>query len=711
VQVLSRGVDVEKPGAIPRGAAAVWPDHPMDRRTVAVLQAVAVIAVAVLAMALVPWLRHGLISGRQAAGSVFSLALGVSSIALLRAGRYRAGVLALVGAVWAHVAGPMMILGLSHSLMGTRFAVMPLAAVALLLGRRELWGTFAAFSIAAAVGAARDAGWLDGGGPLPTLLPTSPLVSTLALFLLATLLLDRLAGSLRRALDDALRGNQALRERDEITSVLVDILPEATALIRLPDLTLVGCSPLLAARVGRTPGELLGQPVLELGLWEDRGALAAFLDRATQGEAVDNVEARARTADGSVATILASARALSLRGAPHLLTVSRNITDWKLAQEEQERMREQLRQSQKLEAVGRLAGGVAHDFNNILTSILATASLVVEGRPPGDPVRADLEQIRTDAHRAAELTRQLLTFARREVVTPRLLRVDERVGQMVRMLQRVLGDHVRLETQLTAGDALVRIDPVHLEQVLVNLAVNGRDAMPRGGRLVVGTSVSTGDRVLLSVRDEGVGIPGDVLPHVFEPFFTTKGPNKGTGLGLATCHGIVTQAGGEIRIESAPGSGTCVQVLLPMAEGTLAPEPPRDCGAAFGQETILVVDDQVQVRVAAARALRSRRYQVLEASSVASALEVAAAFPGTIDLALLDVGLQDGSGRDVADALRKVRPALRVLFSSGHTGDEVLRRGIEDAKVGYLPKPYEAEDLAYAVRQALDASDYPARPA
>jgi signal transduction histidine kinase/CheY-like chemotaxis protein len=565
-----------------------------------VLQVVAGLAVLVLSLALLPWLRSGEIPAAQLAGSVVAAVLGLLSILLLRAGRHRDGVLALAGAVWAHVAWPMLLLGLNHALLGTRFAVLPLVLVALLLGRREIWATFTAFAAAAAIGAARDAGWLGGAGRLPTLMPQRPLVSSLLLFLLLALLLDRLAGALRSALAEALRGNRALRE--------------------------------------------------------------------------------------------------------------------------QEQMREQLRQAQKLEAIGRLAGGVAHDFNNVLTSILATATAAAEELPPGHPVRADLEQIAADGRRAGGLTHQLLAFARKEVVTPRLLAVDEVVGSMVRMLHRVLGENVLLEARLGAADARVLLDRGQLEQVVLNLAVNARDAMPDGGRLVVSTAVAAAapagapaadgaaQWVTISIADEGHGIPAEVLAHIFEPFFTTKGTGRGTGLGLATCHGIVAEAGGEIGVESRVGEGTRFEVRLPRAWGEeVAAQAPGDLPRGGG-ETVLVVDDLAPVRSASARVLRAHRYQVLEAHGVADGVRVAAAHPGRIDLALLDVGLPDGSGREVADALARSRPGLRVLYTSGHPEDEVVRRGVAEARVRYLRKPFAAEELARAVREALDAPGPEAPP-
>jgi len=567
-------------------------DGPVARRATIVLQVVAGLTSLVLFLALVPWLAKGRLPGLQALGSVAAILLGLCSIWLHRHHRYRAGVLTLAAAVWAHVAWPMLTLGLSHALMGTRFAVLPFVLVALLLGRREIWLTFVAFGAAAMVGAARDAGWL-GGVPLPTLMPTSPLLSTVLLYLVVALVLDRLAGALRSALGEALRGNQALRDREEL--------------------------------------------------------------------------------------------------------------------------REQLRQAQKLEAIGRLAGGVAHDFNNILTSILSTAGLAAEELPAGHPLRADLEQISADGRRAADLTRQLLAFARKEVVAPKLILVDERVAAMAKMLRRVLGENVLLETHLSAAGAMVRLDPGQLEQVVLNIAVNARDAMPGGGRLVITTAaLAAGEagasgrpaapvgQVVLSARDSGVGIPAEVLPHIFEPFFTTKGPGRGTGLGLATCHGIVAQAGGELFVESRPGEGTCIEVHLPRAWGEVGSDTAAADDAVGGCETILLVDDQAPVRSVTARVLRSRRYRVLEASSVASAIEVASAHPGTIELALLDVGLPDGSGREVAEALRLSRPGVRVLYTSGHPQDEVVRRGVAEASVQYLHKPFAGEELARTVRRVLD---------
>jgi signal transduction histidine kinase/ActR/RegA family two-component response regulator len=548
------------------------------------LQLVAGLCVLVLGLFLAPALVRGELPAWQVAGSLAALALGLAAIVLVRLGRPRAGVLALVAALWAHVALPMAVLGLRYSLLGTRFAMLPLVLAALMLGRREIWATFAVFAAAATAGAARDAGRLGGSGPLPTLMPATPLLSTLVLYLVLALVLDRLAGSLRRALAESLRGNRALRE--------------------------------------------------------------------------------------------------------------------------QERMREELRQAQKLEAIGRLAGGVAHDFNNILTSILSTASAAAEELPGGHPLRADLEQIAADGRRAGVLTHQLLAFARKEVVAPRLVELDEVVRSLGQLLHRVLGDRIRLDTRPGAAGAMVLLDRGQLEQVLINLAVNARDAMPDGGRLVVSTGLAeTGagvGRVVLSVADEGPGIPPEVLPHIFEPFFTTKAPGHGTGLGLSTCHGIVAQAGGEIAVESTPGKGARFEVRLPRASGQPEVRSPPAPEVRGGAETVLLVEDQSPVRGAAARVLRGGGYVVLEAEGVAAALRVAAAHQGTVDLLVADVGLPDGSGREVADALGVARSATRVLFTSGHPEDEVVRRGVAEASVRYLRKPFAADDLLRSVREALD---------
>ncbi len=378
-----------------------------------------------------------------------------------------------------------------------------------------------------------------------------------------------------------------------------------------------------------------------------------------------------------------------------------------------DQVRARMVEAQKLEAVGRLAGGVAHDFNNILTSIVGSAHLAREALPGDHAAGPDLDQILADAGRAAALVRQLLAFGRRGVVEARPVRVGAQLRALEPMLRRLIGEDVELSILGADAPAVVRIDPGQLEQVIVNLAVNARDAMPEGGRLAIevgtldvlagdGAGLAPGRHLLLAVSDTGIGIAPEARAQIFEPFFTSKGSGKGTGLGLATCHAIVATAGGAIAFDSEPGRGTRFRVYLPCVDEPPAEEPPAPPRALAGTETLLLVEDEVAVRAVAARALRSRGYRVLEAETVEEGIARAADHPGRIDLLVSDGVLRGGSGRQVAEQVRRARPEIRVLFVSGYTDDAVVRGGIEARELAFLPKPYSPEELCAKVRAVLD---------
>ncbi|MGH7630048.1 MAG: ATP-binding protein [Gemmatimonadales bacterium] len=385
---------------------------------------------------------------------------------------------------------------------------------------------------------------------------------------------------------------------------------------------------------------------------------------------------------------------------------------------ERRRVERHLIQSQKMEAIGNLAGGIAHDFNNLLTAIIGYLAFAQRGLPPDTPVRADIDEVERAARRAAALTSQLLSYARRQMVVPTLVDLNASVSAMEPMLRRLLGEDVEVVTELEPTLWMVRVDPGQLEQVLLNLAANARDAMPAGGTLRVHTrnlvlspedarrqpEVRPGDYAALVVSDTGVGMTPEVLAHIFEPFFTTKPPGAGTGLGLAMCYGIAKQADGHIMVESEPGRGAVLTVLLPRTPGELSTVAERSrAELPRGTETILVAEDDALVRLLAARTLRETGYTVLEADSAAAGLEYAAGHHGPIDLLLTDVVMPGGGGRELAESLLESRPNLRVIFMSGYTADVVLRRGVVEESVRFLPKPFSPLALAHAVRRALDA--------
>jgi two-component system, cell cycle sensor histidine kinase and response regulator CckA len=379
----------------------------------------------------------------------------------------------------------------------------------------------------------------------------------------------------------------------------------------------------------------------------------------------------------------------------------------------------QLRQSQKMEAVGRLAGGIAHDFNNILSVILTCGEFLLEDMKAVDPGRADVEDICKAATRAAALTRQLLMFSRQQVLDPRVLDLAAVADSMESMLRRVLGEDIELVLGSDAPKGRVRADPGSIEQVLMNLVVNARDAMPTGGKLsiwtrneILGESFSPsegqigatrGRHVVLSVTDTGTGMDAATQARIFEPFFTTKEVGKGTGLGLSTVFGIVQQSGGQIRVRSEPGNGTTFSIYLPQVDEVADAPATRPKAALDGSETIMLVEDEEQVRAVARNVLQRHGYHVIEMRSGQDALAYCQSHPAPIDLLLTDVVMPQMSGPELAHQLSSVRPALAVLCMSGYTDDSIVRHGFLQADLAFLHKPFTAESLTRRVREVLDA--------
>ena len=381
-------------------------------------------------------------------------------------------------------------------------------------------------------------------------------------------------------------------------------------------------------------------------------------------------------------------------------------------------MEEQYLQAQKMESIGRLAGGIAHDFNNIMTAVLGFGSMVLDQLPDNHPLRHAVEQIVSAGERATNLTRQLLTFSRKQMMEVRVLDLNAVINDMNQLLRRALGEDVELILGLSEDAGSVRADAGLLQQVVMNLAINARDAMPRGGRLGVQTSqavlneqfcrsridVKPGDYVLLSVKDTGCGMPPEVLQHVFEPFFTTKPKGKGTGLGLATVYGIVRQCNGHIEIESVVNQGTEIKVWLPRVEpisDTLHVE--LEDRVQRGSETILVVEDEPIVRDLTIRILKSLGYRVLDAANGREALDLIAKYTQPIHLVLTDVVMPQMGGPELAEKLAEIKPKVRILFTSGFTESAVIERGVALGKLQLVQKPYTREVLAQRVRQILDA--------
>jgi signal transduction histidine kinase/ActR/RegA family two-component response regulator len=423
--------------------------------------------------------------------------------------------------------------------------------------------------------------------------------------------------------------------------------------------------------------------------------------------------------DRELAQALADHAALAISNARLLQSALKELGDRERAEAALRRSEEQLRQSQKMEAIGRLSGSVAHDFNNLLSVILSYSELVLAELKPIDPLRADVESIKKAGEKAADLTLQLLAFSRQQVLAPRIVDLNEVLLDSERMLRRLIGEDIEFVTHYARSLSRVKVDPGQVDQVLLNLVINARDAMPDGGKLTIETKdvvleeqyvaehlgVVSGPHVMLAVSDTGFGMDKQTQARIFEPFFTTKELGKGTGLGLSTVFGIVKQSGGHIWVYSEPGGGTTFKVYLPVCEGAdvEVPEVAPPVMTLHGTETILLVEDQDDVRRVAQTILRRHGYHVIEASNAGEALLTCERHPRTIHLLLTDVVMPQLSGRELAERLLSMRPELKVLYMSGYTENVIVHHGILDSGIAYLQKPIVPEMLARRVREVLDA--------
>ena len=404
-------------------------------------------------------------------------------------------------------------------------------------------------------------------------------------------------------------------------------------------------------------------------------------------------------------------------GRAHSVDFFMDVTKRRKAEDEKKKMETQLLQSQKLEAVGRLTGGIAHDFNNIMTTIIGNADIMLSMLPKGDPMREGLEEIRDAGERASGLVSQLLAFSRKQVLQPTIMSLNETVRDMDRMLRRIIGEDIELSAILAPDLGLVEADQGQMEQVIMNLVVNARDAMPRGGKITIETvnveldevyasshiSVIPGTYVMMSVNDTGVGMTKEVQEHVFEPFFTTKDIGKGTGLGLSTVYGIVKQSKGNIWVYSELEKGTTFKVYLPRTERVISEKEKKDKkeGALTGSETILIVEDDEMVRKFAEKVLKRYGYRVLISSNGEEAIRIAGEYEGPIDLMLMDVVMPGMSGQEIEERLRTSRPDIKVLYMSGYTDDAIVHHGILDKGKMFLQKPFTVNALGRKVREAL----------
>jgi PAS domain S-box-containing protein len=467
---------------------------------------------------------------------------------------------------------------------------------------------------------------------------------------------------------------------------------------------------------GFEPDELIGRRYLELVHPDDWDKTTIAATTIMSGIATSDFDNRYVRKDGTTVDIMWSANWSEIDKS--MFCVARDVSQIKQAERALEQSAEQLRQAQKLESVGRLAGGIAHDFNNMLTAIQGYSELTLRRLEDDDPLRRNIEEILKAGDRSAALTRQLLAFSRQQILQPVVLDLNVVITDTVKMLQRLIGEDVQLVAVLNPKAGRVKADAGQVSQIIMNLAVNARDAMPTGGKLTIETANTTfdeeyawqhvgvisGEYVMLAISDTGTGMSAETQQHIFEPFFTTKEVGKGTGLGLATVYGIVKQSGGQIWVHSEMGGGTTFKIYLPRVTEEVAEEEtkhPSD-GLLRGSETILLVEDEEMVRMLAHRILEECGYTVLEAGNGAQALALCDKHEGHIDMLMTDVVMPHMGGRELAERMAQMYPEMRILFTSGYTDDAVVRHGVIETGMNFIQKPFTPDGLAQKVREVLD---------
>jgi PAS domain S-box-containing protein len=519
-----------------------------------------------------------------------------------------------------------------------------------------------------------------------------------------------LVRSLRHAIERA-KIREKLRESEELFQLITENAGDLIAVVD-PHGKRIYNSPSYQTLLGYTPEELKGTSPFEQIHPDDHQLVEAALEQARRDGTCGRIVYRMRHKDGSWRYLESTRTVIRNEGgeAVKIVSINRDITERRL-------LEEQFMQSQKMEAVGRLSGGIAHDFNNLLGVIIGYAEFLQEQLPPGHPLRGSADEISKAGKRAASLTRQLLAFSRQQVLDPKVLDLNAIVSDIDQLLRRVIGEDIQLDVHLDAHLGRVKADHSQIEQVLVNLAVNARDAMPNGGKLLIQTRNVQMDASLLQnrypnlpgpyicliVADTGVGMDPATKARAFEPFFTTKEKGKGTGLGLSTVYGIVKQSGGHIHIESSPGEGTTFRIYLPQTQETPDVKTPEREFTALraGEETILIAEDEASLRTLSCGILRSCGYNVLEAQDGDEALEISRHYEGSIDLLLTDIVMPGLGGKALALELAKERPQMAVVYMSGYTGDTYKEHWpVESAS--FLMKPFTRFELCQKIAEALE---------
>ena len=521
---------------------------------------------------------------------------------------------------------------------------------------------------------------------------------------------DELASRAALAVDNS-RLYRAAQEANGRYGMLFGSNPQPMWVFDAESLAFLEINEAAVRHYGYSREEFLSMTIMDLLPPEDAPGVHRGLERTGSQREVALTQHQRK--DGTIVDMELVSREMELDGRRARLVLATDISERTRTRAALHQSEEQLRQAQRMDAAGRLAGGVAHDFNNLLTTIRGFSELLLRDLSEDDALRRDVEQIRKAADRGALLTRQLLAFGRQPSVQPRSLELNAVVTGMEGLVQRLIGADIQLVTELRPGLGEVRMDASQLEQVLVNLVLNARDAMPAGGTLTIETgerqisgstrrrSVKPGRYLVLAISDTGSGMDGETLSHVFEPFFTSQAPGSRTGLGLSIVHGIVKQSGGVVRVTSEPGQGTTVKVFLPRLEGeelVAHGAPP----SLRGEETVLLVEDEDGVRELLWKILTDHGHTVLEARHGKDALTVAGAYVHPIELLVTDVVMPEMGAGELVDEILAQRPELKVLYISGYTNDEVMRRGIGGNDTAFIQKPFTAEDLMRKVRELLD---------
>jgi PAS domain S-box-containing protein len=630
-------------------------------------------------------------------------------------------------AAWCFVCGGLLVFS-TVAVLGSPLSAAYMCAgqlsltivAAVLLGRKAAYFLAAfVFTLDLAIAVARAV-----GVSLPILFPGTPVVGTLTagLLLLATVpLISEAATQLRRSLKRtekqllhekearellALKAKELLESEERFLKAFYSN-PDGLAITTAAGDNFVEVNDAFLATLEYARPELVGRSSSDLNLWFDPQQRDQVVQKIERGEPIREYETRLQTRSGKERHLLLSAERVQIQGEPCILWITRDVTEQRL-------LEQQFHQAQKLEAVGRLAGGVAHDFNNLLGVIIGYSDLLSQEAAP--PISKKLQSIKGAANRASLLTAQLLAFSRKQVLRPSLLDVNAAVTDTHKILAHLIGEDIRLNMRLGGDLGLVRADRGQIGQILMNLAVNARDAMPRGGQLTIETAslafetpaedhnltIPPGRYVMLAVSDTGLGMDQETLAHIFEPFFTTKPVGKGTGLGLSTVQGIVQQNGGLISVSSEPGKGTTFRIYLPQAVLAEKAEPRAEEEAQVprGSETILLVEDAASLRDLIAEGLHDCGYQVLVAADSAEALRVAEQHSGPIHLLLTDVVLPGIRGPELAQRVTALRPDTKVFYMSGYTDEELSPRSALGSEA-FIEKPFPLAELTQRIHKIL----------